>query len=284
MDQYAIMENSSSIRKLGRGALRGKRKLALAAALVPFAVVVAPTVVLLPLLPGACASLAYCLLVFGPLELGYSAFALSLYDNKEPKIGQLFHGFAEYRKAMKLFAVRCFYICVWSLVAAPGIALAFIEPSFFPFVFLLSVPGAMAFVRYSQSFFILADNPEMGMRECISLSKAMMAENKAKYALLLLSLTRWLLLAVAAAVAAALSVAVSKAAELGIGSGTADSLWHAVLLGAKAAFGLVPLPVSLLAAAAAFAGCIALVAYMNASLAAFYRTALGKPRQRRPMS
>ena len=46
---------------------------------------------------------------------------------------------------------------------------------------LLIVPGIIAAIRYSQAFFILADDPSKGIRQCMDESKAMMNGNKMKY-------------------------------------------------------------------------------------------------------
>ena len=57
------------------------------------------------------------------------------------------------------------------------------------------MPGIIASIRYSQAFFILADDPSKGIRQCMDESKAMMKGNKSKYFLLSLSFIGWMLLA-----------------------------------------------------------------------------------------
>jgi len=61
---------------------------------------------------------------------------------------------------------------------------------------LLIVPGIIAAFRYSMSFYILADNPDMGIMEAINESKRMMRGNKWKFFCLNLSFIGWAILGV----------------------------------------------------------------------------------------
>jgi uncharacterized membrane protein len=83
-------------------------------------------------------------------------------------------------------------------------------PRLFPFFFLLIlqaifvilwtllliVPGIIASLRYSQSFYIMIDNPEMKAKDAINRSKEMMKDQKWKYFLLHLSFIGWYLLCI----------------------------------------------------------------------------------------
>jgi uncharacterized membrane protein len=59
---------------------------------------------------------------------------------------------------------------------------------------LLIVPGIIAGYRYSQAFYILRDNPEIGAMEAIRRSKTMMAEHKWRLFVLQLTFIGWHLL------------------------------------------------------------------------------------------
>ena len=59
---------------------------------------------------------------------------------------------------------------------------------------LLIVPGIIATLRYSQAFYILADDPSKGVMQCLKESKEMMKGNKAKLFCLELSFIGWCLL------------------------------------------------------------------------------------------
>ena len=59
---------------------------------------------------------------------------------------------------------------------------------------LLVVPGIIAAIRYSMSFFVLADHPDWKVTECIEESKRLMNGNKGKFFCLMLSFIGWFLL------------------------------------------------------------------------------------------
>jgi uncharacterized membrane protein len=61
---------------------------------------------------------------------------------------------------------------------------------------LLIIPGIIASLRYSQTFYILIDNPDMKASDVINRSKEMMQGQKWKYFLLHLSFIGWYLLCI----------------------------------------------------------------------------------------
>jgi uncharacterized membrane protein len=61
---------------------------------------------------------------------------------------------------------------------------------------LLIIPGIIASLRYSQSYYIMIDNPEMKAKDAINRSKEMMKDQKWKYFLLHLSFIGWYLLCI----------------------------------------------------------------------------------------
>lgn len=122
-------------------------------------------------------AIAYFYRIFftGVFTAGTASFFLSFVRLKDINPGYVFNGFEYYLKTLGLLIVMGFFIFLWSL--------------------LLIVPGIIASLRYSQAFFILADDPGKGIMQCINESKARMAGNKAKYFCLCLSFIGWLLLA-----------------------------------------------------------------------------------------
>ena len=196
MEHYIITEKCSTLRKLGREALRGRWKLAVCTLLVYSAAIYIPTMLLSELFKSApWISSIYSLLVSGPFSLGYSIFALSLFRNNDPKIGQIFYGFEKFGKSLGLLLLIALFIFLWYLLIIPGILLAVLSPFFIPFIVLFMVPMFMAIIRYSQAFYILADNPATGLLDCIKKSKMLMAGNKLKYFFLYLSFIGWFILA-----------------------------------------------------------------------------------------
>ena len=86
----------------------------------------------------------------------------------------LFEGFNQFGKVFLLNLAIGFFTFLWSL--------------------LFVIPGIVAALRYSQAFYILMDNPEMGVLECIRESKELMRDNKLDLFLLRLSFIGWSLL------------------------------------------------------------------------------------------
>lgn len=109
------------------------------------------------------------------LDFGYQLFCLKV-SNRDSSMSysDLFLGFRYFLKILGLSIVMLIFELLWSL--------------------LLLIPGIIAGFRYSQAIFILAENPEKGILQCIRESKEMMAGHKFEYFVLNLSFTLWVLL------------------------------------------------------------------------------------------
>lgn len=100
-----------------------------------------------------------------------------------------------------LLLLQTIFIILWSL---PLIALAFLESfgyvhSFYiliPLLILFAIPPILASLRYSQSFYLFIDHPEMKVIKVINRSKELMNGQKWNYVLLLLSFMGWYLLCI----------------------------------------------------------------------------------------
>jgi len=99
-------------------------------------------------------------IIGGPLALGAVIFALALSRRQNPKIWQILTGFKRFWTAFCASILMLIFILLWAL--------------------LLIVPGIVATIAYSMTFYILADNPDIGALEAIGRSKAMMMGNKRK--------------------------------------------------------------------------------------------------------
>ncbi|MFC2127177.1 DUF975 family protein [Bacteroidota bacterium] len=107
------------------------------------------------------------IIIGGPLALGIAIFALSIAREKEDtRFEQLFEGFQNFVTALTAYLLMILFIFLWTL--------------------LLIIPGLIAAISYSMTFFILADNPEMAPLEALNTSKNMMYGYKMKYAGILL--------------------------------------------------------------------------------------------------
>jgi uncharacterized membrane protein len=101
------------------------------------------------------------LLISGPFAVGVSIFALSISRGKEAKIEQLFEGFRKFARPLAAHLLMVLFTILWTL--------------------LLIVPGIIAGISYSQTFFILADDQAISARDAIKKSKSMMYGYKWKY-------------------------------------------------------------------------------------------------------
>ncbi len=116
------------------------------------------------------------LILGGPLLLGWSVFFLSFSRKKEAQLSQLFDGFQHFVQSLIAYVVMAVYILLWAL--------------------LLIVPGIIAALSYSQSFFILADNPQMEGMEVLRKSKALMQGHRLKLFYLFWRFFGWFLLGI----------------------------------------------------------------------------------------
>lgn len=199
-----ITESSRNLRALGRNALKDKWKISIIAVCVYLIVMELPPIVFDALfgtnvgsmftnngytygmdaetyaqfynnMPEySLLSLIYIILVTGALELGLTIFFLAVFRRHDVHVTDIFLGFEKFGKALGLYLFQSLFIFLWSL--------------------LFVIPGIVAAFRYSQAFFILADDPTKGIRQCMNESKAMMRGNKWKYFCLSLSFIGWGLL------------------------------------------------------------------------------------------
>ena len=107
------------------------------------------------------------LVITGPFRLGTSMFSLSLSRGRDAKLEQIFQGFNNFGTAFLANLLMGIYVFLWML--------------------LLIIPGIIAALSYSMTFFIIADDPTIKPGEAIDKSKAMMDGNKMKLFLMYLN-------------------------------------------------------------------------------------------------
>jgi len=112
--------------------------------------------------PGSVLSIGglISLLIAGAMNLGLSIFALSLSRRQDPAITDIFLGFKNFWVALGAYLLLTIFIILWSI--------------------LLIVPGVIATLRYSMTFYIIAENDSIGPLEAITKSKKIMYGNKWK--------------------------------------------------------------------------------------------------------
>ncbi len=116
------------------------------------------------------------LIIGGPLLLGWAAFFLTFSRRQEALLAQLFEGFQNFTRALVTYLLMILFVLLWTL--------------------LFIVPGIVAGLSYSQTFFILAENPQMESREVLRKSKAIMRGNRWKLFCLFWRFFGWFLLGI----------------------------------------------------------------------------------------
>lgn len=220
MNNIIVKESSSNIRLLARQAMDGQWKKVTGAVLIYLVCILVP-VVLIEVLFGSLSAEAleaamygeeemtsgsvigslYSVLVEGAFAFGMAYYFLQMIRSRVNDLGNVFSGFGYYFKTLGLYLMISLKTLLWML--------------------LLIVPGIIAALRYSQAFYILADDPGKGIMQCINESKALMKGNKAKILCLQLSYAPWALLAYFAfllitVAATSLSIFVPAAGVVGI--------------------------------------------------------------------
>lgn len=149
-------------------------------------------------------SAVYLLIVSGPFTLGVTIFFLALFRKQNAGVIDIFLGFERFGKALGLMLFQGLFIVLWSLIGVAVMVLGIVISAFtitggmvviIIGCIVAAVFGTIATLKYSQAVYILADNPDKGIRECVDESKIMMKGNKAKLFWLQLSFIGWILLA-----------------------------------------------------------------------------------------
>ena len=117
----------------------------------------------------------YTMFLSGTFLIGIHKFIIRFFRRKETDYAYVFEGFSYYFKTLVLMIVVAVRVALWSM--------------------LFLIPGIVAFYRYSQAFFILAETPSKSVYQCIEESKYLMSNNKMNLFMLDISFIGWFLLA-----------------------------------------------------------------------------------------
>ncbi|MEN8187914.1 MAG: DUF975 family protein [Bacteroidota bacterium] len=101
------------------------------------------------------------LFIAGPLAVGISVFSLNLARNKEARFEQIFEGFYNFKTSIIAYLLVVLFTFLWML--------------------LLIIPGIIAAISYSMTFYIIAEDDSIEPMEAIDKSKSMMYGYKSKY-------------------------------------------------------------------------------------------------------
>lgn len=116
------------------------------------------------------------LFIAGPMLVGVSMFSLSLSRSENARLEQIFEGFKNYGTVLGAYLLMVLFIFLWML--------------------LLIIPGIIAAIAYSQTFYILAEDDTIGSMDALKKSKEMMDGYKWKYFCLGLRFIGWALLCI----------------------------------------------------------------------------------------
>lgn len=112
------------------------------------------------------------LLFSGALEMGLNKYYIDLVaENRQGEVSVIFSRFDIFLKAMGLNLFMALFIWLWSL--------------------LFIVPGIIAAYRYRLAPYLMAENPGLGIREAVNMSKELMAGHKWRLFCLELSFIGW---------------------------------------------------------------------------------------------
>ena len=112
--------------------------------------------------------------LFNPLEVGCQGFFM-VNSREKAKLGEIKRGFSpSWIHNVGAMLLKDIFLCLWSL--------------------LFVIPGIIKSYSYAMVSYILADNPSLGAREAITLSRKMMNGNKWRAFVLDLSFIGWIFL------------------------------------------------------------------------------------------
>lgn len=129
-------------------------------------------------LPGTIPEIGWVIsiIIAGPFTLGQVVYSIKVSRGEHVSIDNIFEGFKRFSTSFILQILISLFVFLWSL--------------------LLVVPGIIAYLAYSQAFYILNDNPDLTASEALRLSKEMMRGYKGKFFLLQLSFIGWGILSI----------------------------------------------------------------------------------------
>lgn len=111
------------------------------------------------------------MIIMGPLTLGISMVFLKIYRKEDFQLEEVFKGFNDFARSLTAYLLIALYVFLWGL--------------------LLIIPGIIAAISYSMTFFILAEDPQISATEAMRQSKQLMRGHKGEYFWLLLSFIGW---------------------------------------------------------------------------------------------
>src|ERR1035437_5321331 len=134
------------------------------------------TVIIIPISLIPVVGWIISILIGGPMSIGIAIFTLSVSRKQEAQLAQIFEGFQKFSVGLAAYLLIAVFVILWML--------------------LLIVPGIIAALSYSMTYYIIVDNDSIGALDAITKSKEMMRGNKWKLFCLCFRFFGWILLCV----------------------------------------------------------------------------------------
>lgn len=209
-----MLTSNAELMRQARAALKGKWGLAVVENLL--FVIIFFAISLIPWIGSVVQ-----LVLFGPLFMGLAIFSLSLSRREEVRVSQIFDGFKRFTDSLIAFLVVNLGLIIWSLVtivplllstlAIVGLSLPFLQDyqrllggylaasmlliwAFFLWFLANFVLQLFVMLSFPLTFYLLADQPELGGFEALQQSFRMMKGRRWKVCGLFLRFTGWFLL------------------------------------------------------------------------------------------
>ena len=144
------------------------------------------------------------------ISVGYALYALKVYRRESASFGTVLDAFGVFIRAVGISYLRNFIIVAVFTIAYIAIDTALIfratpNPYMLPSdivwmtliaMALAAIPALIVRYSYSQSIFIMLDNPQLGIVRCLTLSRAAMRGHKWEFFMLELSFLGWMILSI----------------------------------------------------------------------------------------
>lgn len=114
------------------------------------------------------------LAITGPLTIGQCKFFINLANKSNPEFSDLWYGFNNILKAIGITLLVGIIVFIGTI--------------------LLIIPGIILAFRYSQVYYIMAENPEISVIDCLKESARIMKGHKMNIFILQLSFIGWIIL------------------------------------------------------------------------------------------
>ena len=177
--KFFVHEEPKDIKSLARQTLKGKWADAIVVSLIAWVLTTIPPLLVQNYTNNGVVSfitLAYSLVMNGAMNLGIATYFLKVFRGENAKASSLTDAFHYITRAASLYVIQMLIIYLWTM--------------------LFVVPGIIAAYKYSQAFFLLADDPDKAPMECMIESKYLMNGNKLAQFRLDISFIGWAVIAV----------------------------------------------------------------------------------------